>query len=107
VVRSTHEDAEAEGDEPPEIDLHGLNPEQALRRLGRELHACRVRRSPELLVITGAGFGNALHQPILRGRVAAWLDGPDGKRLGVLGHAVTSRGGALLVRLRTDGDPGR
>lgn len=89
-------------EEPPqEIDLHGMPPTQALRRLGQELHACRMRRLASVLVITGRGWGNRLQQPVLRPMVEGWLCGPEGKRLGVLGFEVTSQGGALIVSLRT------
>jgi DNA-nicking Smr family endonuclease len=83
----------------PEVDLHGKRPEEALRHLARELHSARQRRLSVVLVITGQGLGNALHKPILRGKVEAWLTGPEGLRLGVQGFERTSRGGALLVRL--------
>jgi len=97
-------------DEPnplPELDLHGLAPDRALRRLASELRTCRVRGDRTLVVITGRGFGNRLQQPILRGRVEAWLDGPEGRALGALSWTRTSRGGALEVRLAHPDDPRR
>lgn len=86
-------------DESLSVDLHGLPPDQALRRLAQALHAARVRGRPELLVITGAGWGNPTQQPVLRKRVEAWLRGPDGRALGVRDVQVVHRGGALEVRL--------
>jgi DNA-nicking Smr family endonuclease len=91
----------------PELDLHGLTPSQALRRLKAELHTCRVRGDSTLTVITGRGFGNRLQQPVLRTQVEAWLDGPDGKGLGVLSWSRTHRGGALEVRLARAGEARR
>lgn len=85
---------------PPEIDLHTLAPTAALRRLAQELHACRLRGSGEVLVITGRGWGNREQLPILRGKVETWLRGEPGQRAGVLGFEQRARGGALLVRLR-------
>jgi len=82
-----------------EVDLHGLRPEEAMRRLSQGLHAARVRRARRIVVVTGRGMGNAKQQPILRGRVEAWLKGPEGRRAGVQGFERTARGGALLVRL--------
>ena len=87
-------------DPPIEIDLHGMPPKVALRHLGRELHACRLRRCSEVLVITGRGWGNLQQKPVLRPMVEAWLRGPDGQRLGVIGFEEHSQGGALLVSLR-------
>lgn len=82
-----------------EIDLHGLAPEGALRRLAQELHAARVRGLGRVRVITGRGLGNRKRQPVLRGRVEAWLAGPDGRRLGVRSFRRDSLGGALVVEL--------
>lgn len=87
-----------------EIDLHGLAPEAALRSLARGLHAARLRRMRQVLVITGRGWGNAEQKPILRLKVEAFLRGADGARLGVSGLAVETHGGALRVTLRSDGD---
>lgn len=84
---------------PRTLDLHGLRPDQALRRVEQELHAARVQGLPSLTIVTGRGLGNRLQQPVLRGRVEAFL-AREGPRLGVLGVQATSRGGALLVRLR-------
>ena len=100
-MRPPDENSWDDSDEPlvPEVDLHGKRPEDALRHLARELHSARQRRLSEVIVITGQGFGNALKQPILRGKVEQWLLGPEGKRLGVQGFERTSRGGALRVRL--------
>ena len=83
----------------PSVDLHGLYPEQALRRLAQELHAARVAGHRTLLVITGRGWGNLRQEPILRPRVEEWLRGPEGRRLGVCGFRVVAKGGALEVEL--------
>ncbi|MFT7485474.1 MAG: hypothetical protein ACI9F9_001324 [Candidatus Paceibacteria bacterium] len=82
-----------------EVDLHGCRPEAALKRLERALHTSRVRRCPELLVITGRGLGNDSQKPILREKVEAWLRGPEGRRAGARSLQRTNKGGALLVRL--------
>ncbi len=83
-----------------EIDLHGVTPEGALRRLSQELHAARVRGDKRVLVITGRGLGNERGEPVLRGQVERWLAGPHGKRLGVHSFERQSRGGALEVELQ-------
>lgn len=88
---------------PSEVDLHGLPPERALRRLAQELHATRVRGETRLRVITGRGWGNLEQKPILRKRVESWLRGAEGARFGVSDVQVTSKGGALDVRLRALG----
>ncbi len=85
---------------PTSVDLHGLRPEQALRRLSQELHAARVRGTSQLLVITGRGWGNLEQKPILRKKVEAWLRGPEGRDFGVADVQVAHKGGALEVRLK-------
>ena len=91
--------------EPEEqVDLHGLRPDDALRKLAQALHAARVRRRDRLLVITGRGWGNLDQQPVLRPRVEAWLEGAEARRLGVCGYRVAARGGALEVDLATSTD---
>ncbi len=88
------------------VDLHGLTPEGAMRRLERELHAARVRGAVEIEVITGAGHGNQRGEPVLRTRVEAWLGSSEARRLGVRAFQRARHGGSLRVRLkgRTSGD---
>ena len=86
---------------PPdhEVDLHGLRPEQALRRLAQDLHACRMSGVQRLRVITGRGWGNREQRPILRGKVEEWLRGPEGRGYGVRSIELASKGGALDLTL--------
>ena len=89
-----------------ELDLHGLAPPAALRRLGQELHAARVQGASRILVITGRGWGNRLQEAKLRPIVESWLRGPEGTRAGVTSATRVQKGGALLVELRR-GSPRR
>ena len=84
----------------PQVDLHGLRPEAALRRLAQELHSARVRGAAEIRVITGQGWGNRLQEPKLRTTVESWLAGPEGRRAGARGSRREAHGGALLVQLQ-------
>jgi DNA-nicking Smr family endonuclease len=90
-------------DDLEEIDLHGLRPDDALRRVAQGIHACRVRRMDRVKIITGRGWGNLRQQPVLRPKVEQWLAGTEGKRLGVLRYDVADEGGSLVVVLRHDG----
>lgn len=89
---------------PDSVDLHGLRPDQALRRLAQELHAIRVRGRTRLRVITGRGWGNLEQKPVLRKKVEEWLRGPDGQGWGVVEIEVVARGGALDVSLGPPGE---
>lgn len=88
------------------VDLHGLRPDQALRRLEQALHALRVRGERRIRVVTGRGWGNLEQRPVLRPRVEAWLNGPEGRRWGVSAVRVASKGGALDVDLSPPGAGG-
>lgn len=90
-----------EEDPPPKVDLHGMRPEQALVRLGQALHTARVRGDGTLDVVTGRGIGNTQGRAVLRPRVEAWLQGPEGRRFGVLSFQAIARGGCLRLRLAT------
>ena len=81
------------------VDLHGLAPQDAERRLAQALHAARVRGLRELRVVTGRGWGNLRQEPVLRRRIEAWLAGPAGVRLGVRAVRVAAKGGALDLDL--------
>jgi DNA-nicking Smr family endonuclease len=95
-----------EPDPPDTVDLHRLTEREAIPVLTRAVHAARVRGLPWLRVVCGRGFGNARQEPVLRRKLEAWLTGPEARRLGVHGFAVSCRGGALDVRL-SSGDEGR
>jgi len=87
----------APSDPEQSVDLHGLRPEQALRRLAQAVHAARVQGARELLVVTGRGWGNALQQPILRTRVETWVASAEGQRLRLRVLRTVHQGGALVL----------
>ncbi len=89
-----------DADESEVVDLHGLTVERALRRVAQALHTARVRRRPRLLIVTGAGWGNADQKAVLRPAIEAWLRGPEGRALGVKDVQRVHRDGALDVWLR-------
>jgi len=82
-----------------EVDLHGHTVERAKRRLLQELTRARALRISPVLVVTGKGFGSAGGSAKLRPAVEAWLRGPDGRAVGVLGLTDAGKGGAFLVRI--------
>ena len=91
------------GKNTPSVDLHGLHPDQALRRLSQALHAARVSGAAELSVITGRGWGNLAQEPVLRRKAEDYLRGPEARRFGVRGVKIESQGGSLRVSLTRPG----
>jgi DNA-nicking Smr family endonuclease len=91
----------------PTIDLHRRTAAEAVRILERELHSARVRGFPAVIVITGRGYGNAEHEPILRGKVERWLATPAARSRGVRSFRRVHKEGALEVRLAVAGEHGR
>lgn len=91
------EDSEAE---ESTIDLHGCTVEEALQRLRHGLHAVRVRRGRQAIVITGRGLKSPDGRPILRPRVVDWLKTAQARTLGVTGFKLVNKGGAIQVSLK-------
>lgn len=85
---------------PYEIDMHGLRPEAALKRLEQALHTARASGVTQVLAICGRGIGNRTGQPVLRNMIEKWARGPMGARSGVTSTQRTSKGGALLLTVR-------
>ena len=81
------------------VDLHGRGLRSALRHLEQELTFCRARRMSPVLVVTGRGWNSPGQEPVLGPAVRAWLDGPEGRALGVVECRLVHKGGALLVRI--------
>ena len=86
-----------------EVDLHGLTVPGALKRVEQELTFCRARRLSPVLVITGRGWGNPDGRSRLGPAVRTWLEGREGRALGVRECRPVHDGGALWVRLAGSG----
>lgn len=86
-----------------EVDLHGLTVARALARVNEELTYCRARRMSPVLFITGRGWGNPDGRSRLAPAVRAWLEGREGRALGVRECRPVHDGGALWVRLEGGG----
>jgi Smr domain len=90
---------EPEGEDLPSVDLHGLSPDAALKRLEMFLHSARVRGLKQVAVVTGRGLSNATGKPVLRERIEAWCRSPLGRARGVGQVERISKGGALKLAL--------
>ena len=82
-----------------QVDLHRRGVASALRHLEQELTYCRSRRLSPVLVVTGRGWHSPGQKSVLTPAVQTWLQGREGRALGVTGCQLTHGGGALLVRL--------
>lgn len=56
------------------IDLHGLNREQAREMLVDFLSGCVRRGLRCLRIVHGKGLGSPNREPVLRGKIRAWLE---------------------------------
>ena len=56
-----------------ELDLHGLNQEQARAILGQFLAECRHRHLRCVRIIHGKGLRSPNREPVLKGRISQWL----------------------------------
>lgn len=82
------------------IDLHGRRSDEALHLVELAVHRARVRGHTQVRVVTGRGWGNQRHEPVLRTRIEEWTRSADARARGVLGFERTDRDGALLLRLK-------
>jgi hypothetical protein len=89
-----------EAEDLPTLDLHGLSPDAALKRLELFLHSARVRGLERVIVVTGRGLSNGTGKPVLRERIEAWCRSPEGRNRGVAQVERVAKGGALELSLR-------
>ena len=90
----------SDGENPPSLDLHGVPPHRVDAKLEHFLHNARWEHQRQVQIVTGHGASSRSGEPVLRKRVEKWLERNKG-RFGIVQKQVTSRGGALLVDLRT------
>lgn len=83
-----------------ELDLHGLTKVEAQLQLAEFLQACHKYEWRCVRIVHGKGLGSRNREPVLKGRVRAWLT----RRKEVLAYCETppaqGGSGALLVLLR-------
>ena len=56
-----------------ELDLHGMNRQQALLHTGKFLGECRKRGIRCVRIVHGKGLGSARREPVLKGLLRKWL----------------------------------
>jgi DNA-nicking Smr family endonuclease len=83
-----------------QIDLHGLNRDEARHALSGYLHECQRRGMRCLRVVHGKGHGSPGRQPVLKAKVQRWL--AQSAEVIAFAQASGPQGGAgaLVVLLR-------
>jgi len=90
-----------------QIDLHGLRRDEARDALAAFLRAARQRGLRCVRVVHGKGLGSPGRQPVLKGKVRAWLVQKDEVLAFVQARAADGGHGALLVLLAGHGGAAR
>jgi DNA-nicking Smr family endonuclease len=84
-----------------QLDLHGMNREQAAVAVGDFLRHCRARHLRCVRIVHGKGLGSHNREPVLKGKLRKWLVVRDE----VLGFcqapAAQGGAGAVLVLLKS------
>jgi DNA-nicking Smr family endonuclease len=83
-----------------QLDLHGLNREQARLQLAEFLHSCLKRGQRCVRIVHGKGLRSPNREPVLKAKVGEWLARRDAVLAFCQAPSHEGGGGALLVLLR-------
>jgi DNA-nicking Smr family endonuclease len=83
-----------------ELDLHGMTRVEAREALGIFLKECLRRRFRCVRVVHGKGLGSKNREPILKGKVRAWLTMRDEVLAFCTAPQAHGGSGAVVVLLR-------
>lgn len=84
-----------------ELDLHGLNRNQARHELAAFLHECRRRGVRCVRVVHGKGMRSKNREPVLKVLVRYWLMQRDEVLAYVQARPADGGGGAVMVLLKS------
>ncbi len=87
-----------------QIDLHGLRRDEAREQLGAFLHEAVRAGARCVRVVHGKGLGSPGREPVLKGKVRAWLVQKNEVLAFAQARASDGGQGALIVLLRAKGD---
>jgi len=82
------------------LDLHGMNREQAALAVAEFLRACAARGLRCVRIVHGKGLGSKNREPVLKGKLRAWLTPRDEVLAYCQAPAAWGGSGALLVLLK-------
>lgn len=83
-----------------ELDLHGLNRQQARHELADFLHECRRQGVRCVRIVHGKGLGSQDRMPVLKLHVRHWLIQRDEVLAYVQARPAEGGGGAVMVLLK-------
>jgi DNA-nicking Smr family endonuclease len=89
------------------LDLHGLRSDEARVAFAEFLRLCGQRSIRCVRIIHGKGLGSANRQPVLKGKVLAWLQQRDEVLAYCQAPANDGGSGAVRVLLRQPRHPSR
>lgn len=85
-----------------EIDLHGLNREEAAERVAVFLSQCISQRRRCVRIIHGKGRGSPNREPVLKAKLGRWLAAREEVLAYCQAPAADGGGGAALVLLKAE-----
>jgi DNA-nicking Smr family endonuclease len=83
-----------------QLDLHGLNREQARELLGEFMAECARRGVRCVRIVHGKGLGSKNREPVLKQKVATWLAQREDVMAFSQARAAEGGGGAVVVLLK-------
>jgi DNA-nicking Smr family endonuclease len=83
-----------------ELDLHGMNRQQAAASVSEFLRYCRAKQVRCVRIVHGKGRGSKNREPVLKGKLRKWLAVRDEVLAFCQAPAADGGGGAVLVLLK-------
>ena len=82
------------------LDLHGMNRDEAALQVGAFVRAAAARGLRCVRIVHGKGLGSKNREPVLKGKLRAWLTPRDEVLAYCQAPATEGGSGALLVLLK-------
>jgi DNA-nicking Smr family endonuclease len=83
------------------LDLHGMNRVEAAQQVAEFMRACAARGLRCVRIVHGRGLGSRNREPVLKGKLRAWLTPRDEVLAYCQAPAAQGGAGALLVLLKS------
>jgi DNA-nicking Smr family endonuclease len=83
-----------------DLDLHGMNRHEAAEAVARFVRGAAARGLACVRIVHGKGLGSKNREPVLKGKLRAWLTPRDEVLAYCQAPAAWGGGGAVLVLLK-------